>query len=79
MVTTRRKGGQGSIIGIPTCCVLHAPRIESRWRQDFRAIQVAPRPPQPPVQWIPGSLLGANWVKCGADHTLPSRPEVVSG
>ena len=44
-----------SVVGIATRYRLEGPGIESRWGRDFPHLsRPAPRPIQPPVQWVPG-------------------------
>jgi hypothetical protein len=44
-----------SVVGIATCYGLEGPGIESRWGWDFPHLsRPAPRPSQPPLQWVPG-------------------------
>ena len=46
-----------SSVGMATRYGLDGPRIESRWGRDFpHPSRPAPRPIQPPVQWVPGLL-----------------------
>ena len=45
--------------GIATFYGLEGPGIESRWGRDFSHLsRPAPRPTQPPVQWVPGLSRG---------------------
>ena len=47
--------GPDSSVGIATRYGLDGPGIESRWGRDFPHLsRPAPRPTQPPVQWVPG-------------------------
>jgi hypothetical protein len=49
----------GSVVGIATAYGLDGPGIESRWGQDFPHLsRPAPRPTQPPVQWVQCLSLG---------------------
>jgi hypothetical protein len=49
----------GSIVGTATAYGLDGPGFESQWGRDFPHLsRPAPRPTQPPVQWIPGLSRG---------------------
>jgi hypothetical protein len=53
--------GPGSVVGIATAYGLDGPGIESRLggKGDFPHLpRPAPRPTQPPVQWVPGLSRG---------------------
>jgi len=51
--------GQDSSLGIATRYVLHGPRIESQWWQDFPHLsRLALGPTQHPIQWLPGLSWG---------------------
>ena len=53
---------------------LEGPGIESRWGRDFPHLsRPAPRPTQPPVQWVPGLSRG----KGGRDVVLTTHPPLV--
>ena len=50
--------------------VLDGPEIESRWRRDFpNLLKPALVPTHPPVQWLPGLLIGGKVT--GEWHWLP--------
>jgi hypothetical protein len=54
-----RSSGPGSIVGIATAYALDGSGMESRWGRDFSHLsRPAPRPTQPPVQWVPGPSRG---------------------
>ena len=47
------------VVGRATRYGLEGPGIESRWGRDFPHLsRPAPRPTQPPVQWVPGLSRG---------------------
>ena len=49
----------------------------SRLRRDFSHLsRAAPRPTQPPVQWVPSLSRGLRWPEHGVDHPPLSRAEV---
>jgi hypothetical protein len=61
-------------VGIATRYGLEGPGIESRWGRDFPHIsKLAPRPTQPPVQWLPGLSRG----KGGRGVVLITHPHLV--
>ena len=58
-------------VGIATRYGLEGPGIESRWGRDFPHLsRPAPRPTQPPVQWVPGLSRG----KGGRGVVLTTHP-----
>jgi len=47
-------GGRNNVAVIATAYGLDGPGIEFRWGRDFLHLsRSAPRPTQPPVQWVP--------------------------
>ena len=68
---TRNKG---SSVGIATRYGLDGPGVESRSIRDFPHLsRPAPRPTQPPIQWIPG----LSWVKDGRGVVLTTYPRLL--
>ena len=69
----KQKSWDGSV-GIATRYGLEGLGIESRWGRDFPHLsRPAPRPTQPPVQWVPGLSRG----KGGRGVVLTTHPHLV--
>ena len=64
-----------SSVDIETHYRMDGPEIECRWRRDFpHPSRPALGPTQPPVQWVPGLLLGVKRSGPSVEH--PSNAEV---
>ena len=73
-ITSHRS--RNGVVGIATRYGLEGPGIEYWWRQDFPHLsRPAPRPIQPPVQWVPGLSQGG---KGGQSVALATHPHPVS-
>jgi hypothetical protein len=67
----RKHGSRDGSVGIATRYVLEGPGIEFRRGREFpRLSRPAPRPTQPPVQWVPGVSRG----KGGRGVVLTTHP-----
>jgi hypothetical protein len=76
---THIRVGRDRIGGIKTHYGLDGPRIESRWRQSFpHPSRSAPRPTQPPLQWVM-SFLGKKRPGRGVHQPHLFRAEVKEG
>jgi hypothetical protein len=52
--------GRDSVVSIATRYGLDGPGIESWWGRDIsQPSRPAPGPTQPPIQWVPGLVLGS--------------------
>jgi hypothetical protein len=48
-----------TVVGIETCYGMDVPRFEPRWGREFTHPSFpAPRPTEPPIQYVPGSFCG---------------------
>jgi hypothetical protein len=75
-----RNGGRFCKVGIATRYGLDDSGIESSWGWNFTCpSRPAPKPTHALVQWVLGVPLGVNLPGHGADHPLPSSPELANG
>ena len=70
----RKRRSRDSSVGIATRYGLEGPGIEFRWGRDFPHLsRPAPRPTQPPGQWVPG----LSWGQGGRGVVLTTHPHLV--